>query len=390
MYIAESLLLRRTEIHQLVRIIKRVVGIATTHGTLDIYIREFLEYLISREVLAHFAFVHREDRTKFDEGSKMLFLFFLSKFHLLLTFFGLCIDCHLGCFSYRRKGTVWRKVEHIAVRLLSAFEYGMSLHPEDGLHVVGSRSILRAFHTEHGSPFRNTYTRGKLTTREGDGMILLGDVFLGIATDVVQHISQSTTILIFDITITCSIDDMEHSVFFAKYIMLTQKLFESSRFFHTRQEPEGVAEVLTEYICRERVEAGVGIFNKFIEEAIDCLLVYELVYFHLSQFCLIFSLLDGIRFIVYQLLKLSSVFFSVYSEEFMKFENLIILDGLVAQHLRQRKGKNLHTWQVSVWVRVAIMMLIPELLGTLFHHVVPSINFTFLIFVEQVERCSRK
>lgn len=115
MYIAKSLFLLRTEIHQLVRIIKRVVGIATTHGTLDIYIREFLEYLTSRKVLAHLAFVHRENRTEFDEGSKMLFLLLLSKLHLLFTFFGLRIDCHLGCFSYSRKGTVWRKVKHIAV-----------------------------------------------------------------------------------------------------------------------------------------------------------------------------------------------------------------------------------------------------------------------------------
>ena len=35
-------------------------------------------------------------------------------------------------------------------------------------------------------------------------------------------------------------------------------------------------------------------------------------------------------------------------------------------------------------------MFIPEQLGTLFHNVVPSIDFTFLIFVKQVERCSRK
>ena len=115
MYIAKSLLLLWTEIHQLVRIIKRVVGIATTHGTLNIYIREFLEYLISREVLAHFAFVHREDRTEFDEGSKMLFLLLLGKLHLFLTFFGLRIYSHLCCFSYSRKGTVWCKVKHIAV-----------------------------------------------------------------------------------------------------------------------------------------------------------------------------------------------------------------------------------------------------------------------------------
>ena len=142
MYIAKSLLLLRTEIHQLVRIIKRVVGIATTHGTLDIYIRKLLEYLTSREVLAHFAFVHREDRTQFDEGSKMLFLFFLSKFHLLLSLFSLCIDSHLCSFSHSRKSTVWSKVKHIAVRLLTAFEYSMCLHTEDGLHVVGSRSIL--------------------------------------------------------------------------------------------------------------------------------------------------------------------------------------------------------------------------------------------------------
>ena len=74
----------------------------------------------------------------------------------------------------------------------------------------------------------------------------------------------------------------------------------------------------------------------------------------------------------------------------MELENLIVLDSLVTQHLRQREGEYLHTWQVCVWVRVTIMMLIPEQLGTLFHHVVPSINFTSLIFVEQVERCSRK
>ena len=203
----------------------------------------------------------------------------------------------------------------------------MSLHTEDGLHVVGSRSILRAFHAEHGSPFRNTYTRGKLTTREGDGIILLGDVFLGIATDIVKHISQSTTILILDIAVASGIDDMEY---FAKYLMFTKKLFESSSFFHTRQEPEGVAEVLTEILSGERVETCVGFFNKFIEEAIDSLLVYELVYLHLTQFFLIFSLLDSIRLIVYQLLKPKLVFLSIYSKELVELEDLIILDGLVA------------------------------------------------------------
>ena len=172
--------------------------------------------------------------------------------------------------------------------------------------------------------------------------------------------------------------------------MLTKKLFESCSFFHTRQEPEGVAEVLTKIICRERIETGVGFFYKFIEEAIDCLLVYELVNFHLCQFCLIFSLLYNIRLIVYQLLQLKLVFLCIYTEELVELENLIILNSLVTQHLRQREGEYLHTWQVGVWVRVTIMMLIPEQLGTLFHHVVPSIYFTLLIFVEQVERCSRK
>ena len=175
----------------------------------------------------------------------------------------------------------------------------MSLHTEDGLHIVGCRSILWAFHAEYGSPLRNTYTSGKLSTREGDRIILFCDIFLGIATDVIQNISQSTTILILDIAVTGSIDDVEY---FVKHLMFAKKLFESSSFFHTRQEPEGVAEVLTEILCWERVETCVGFFNKFIEEAIDCLLVYELVDFHFIQLCLIFSLLYNIRLIVYQLL----------------------------------------------------------------------------------------
>ena len=45
------------------------------------------------------------------------------------------------------------------------------------------------------------------------------------------------------------------------------------------------------------------------------------------------------------------LYFSIYSEELVELEDLIIFDGLVAQHLRQREGENLHTWQVGVWVR---------------------------------------
>ena len=91
-----------------------------------------------------------------------------------------------------------------------------------------------------------------------------------------------------------------------------------------------MAEVLTEILSGERVETCVGFFNKFIEEAIDSLLVYELVYLHLTQFFLIFSLLDSIRLIVYQLLKPKLVFLSIYSKELVELEDLIILDGLVA------------------------------------------------------------
>ena len=74
-HIAKSFFLFRSKIHQLFRIIQTIIGISAAHSSLNIYIAEFLEYLISREVSAHLALVHRQNRTKFDESFQM-FLFF--------------------------------------------------------------------------------------------------------------------------------------------------------------------------------------------------------------------------------------------------------------------------------------------------------------------------
>ena len=133
----------------------------------------------------------------------------------------------------------------------------MGLHTEDGLHVVGGRCILRTLHTEHGSPFGHTYTRGQFATREGDGIFLLDDILLGIATDIVFHIGKGTAILILDIAVARGIDDMEHAVVSAEDVVLIQQFLQCGSFFHSRQEPEGVLEVVAELIGGEGVHACV-------------------------------------------------------------------------------------------------------------------------------------
>ena len=69
----------------------------------------------------------------------------------------------------------------------------------------------------------------------------------------------------------------------------------------------------------------------------------------------------------------------------MKLEYLVVLDSLVSNHFGQREGENLHTWEVSIGIGITIMLVIPFLLGALLHHIVPSIDFPLVVFVEQVE-----
>ena len=133
----------------------------------------------------------------------------------------------------------------------------MGLHTEDGLHVVGRRCILRALHAEHGSPFGHTHTSCKFAARKGDGIFLLGDVLLGIATDIVFHIGKGTAILILDVAVACGIDDMEHAVLCAEDVVLIQQFFQCGSLFHSRQEPKCVLEMVAELIGGEGVHACV-------------------------------------------------------------------------------------------------------------------------------------
>ena len=186
-----------------------------------------------------------------------MFLFFLLlALHLLLAS-TLGIHSHLRCFCHGGKGTVGGEVKHIALRLLATFEHGMGLHTEDGLHVVGGRCIFRTLHAQHGSPFGHAHTRGQFAAREGDGIFLLGDVLLGIATDIVFHIGKGTAILILDVAVACCIDDMEHAVVSAEDVVLIQQFLQCGSLFHSRQEPEGVLEVVAELIGGEGVHACV-------------------------------------------------------------------------------------------------------------------------------------
>ena len=74
----------------------------------------------------------------------------------------------------------------------------------------------------------------------------------------------------------------------------------------------------------------------------------------------------------------------------MELEHLVVLDGFVAYHLGQGEGENLHLRQLGVGIRVAKVLVVPLMLGSLLHHIVPSVYLSLLIFVEQVERGARK
>ena len=74
----------------------------------------------------------------------------------------------------------------------------------------------------------------------------------------------------------------------------------------------------------------------------------------------------------------------------MELEHLVVLDGFVAYHLGQGEGENLHLRQLGVGIRVAKVLVVPLMLGSLLHHIVPGVYLSLFIFVEQVERSARK
>ena len=84
------------------------------------------------------------------------------------------------------------------------------------------------------------------------------------------------------------------------------------------------------------------------------------------------------------------VLFRPHTEELMELEYLIVLNSFITHHFWQCKGENLHTRKFCIWVRITEVLFIPFLLGTLFHYIVPSVNLTFIVLIEQIKWSARE
>ena len=116
----------------------------------------------------------------------------------------------------------------------------------------------------------------------------------------------------------------------------------------------------------------------------------KLIYPYLRKFRLQFHTLQCACLVVDKSLHTCLVGFCPYTEELVELEYLVVSDGFVAYHLGQGEGENLHLRQLGVGIRVAKVLVVPLMLGTLLHHIVPSVYLSLLIFVEKVEGSARQ
>ena len=148
--------------------------------------------------------------------------------------------------------------------------------------------------------------------------------------------------------------------------------------------------MLTELVGREWVLAGFRFLNQFIKKATDGTLMDELVNFDFSHLCLKFSTSQRTVLVIDELLIGLLILFRPHTEELVELEYLIILNSFITYHLGKSEGENLHTGQLCIRIRIAKMLVVPFLLGTLLHYIVPCINLALVVLVEQVERCARQ
>ena len=253
----------------------------------------------------------------------------------------------------------------------------MGLHTEDGLHVVGGGGVLRTFHAEHGGPFGHRYTGGELAAGKGDGVVVSLDGFL--------NFPKRAAVLILDVAVACHIHNVEHACLFSKNFMLFQQFIQGRGFLHAGQQPECMAEMFSEHFVGEGILAGVGFFYQLAEEGLHGGFVHKLVLLHVPQLFLVGLSLVGVCLAADEPLQLLLVLCCPHTEELMKLERLIVLDSLVADHLVELEGEYLHAGQVGVGVGIAVVLVVPLLLGGLLHHVVPGVNLALLVLVGQVE-----
>ena len=70
------------------------------------------------------------------------------------------------------------------------------------------------------------------------------------------------------------------------------------------------------------------------------------------------------------------------AEEFLEIEGRIFYVLETCKGFAEIEGKDVQTWQTSVWIGVSKVVEIPFGLGSLLHHIVPSVDFVFLVVVQ--------
>ena len=72
----------------------------------------------------------------------------------------------------------------------------------------------------------------------------------------------------------------------------------------------------------------------------------------------------------------------------MELEHLIVFNGFFTNHLWKSERENLHTRKFCIRIGITKVLVIPFLLCALLHHIVPRINFTLIVLIEQVKWCA--
>ena len=152
----------------------------------------------------------------------------------------------------------------------------------------------------------------------------------------------------------------------------------------------GEAEMVAELVGGEGVEAGVGLLDELVEKTLDGGLMHKTVDMNLIQLRLQLSPLQDIGLAIDKRLEPSLVVLGPHAEELMEAEVLLVLDSLVAKHLVEGEGENLHAWQVGIGIGVAKVVLVPIEFGPLLHDIVPGVDLALVVLVEEVEGRARE
>ena len=334
--VRELLQLQLVELHQAV-VVKVFVLEAVADHTLHIDAFQLLHH-VRRVDGMHLRALERDDGTEVEELAQQLAVTFGGTPRLGGYF------CRFGQYLQRAVG---REVEHIALALLAASDDGRCLCAEDGLHIAAGAGAVGAVEHKDCRPGFDGDTRGEAATREGDG-----HGFLGVVADGLTHLLQRIVALVVGIAVavTRHVDHLE----LAEYGVIAQFDAQTPCRRHAGQRPQRMAEIAAPLLTAEGIVLGAG---EQAQEAVDVGIVAEM-------------------------LVAATAF---HTEELGEVESMVAV-LIVLQLQAEVVGVDVQPREGGIGVGVAVVGLIPLLLGTLLHHIVPGEDVGIVVVVEQVER----